>query len=58
MTDWAVSRKLIGKHVPINAQPTIEGHPLLNNRLVNSSGSNKYATIVCPLLGQCMGGHA
>jgi hypothetical protein len=44
VTDWAVSRKRIDKHVPTNAHPTI-GHPLLRNRPVNTSRSNEYATI-------------
>jgi hypothetical protein len=26
VTDWVVSRKRIGKHVPTNAHPAIEGH--------------------------------
>jgi hypothetical protein len=50
VTDWAVSRKRIGEHAPISAHPTI-GHPLLGNRLVNTSRSKEYATIGCPLLG-------
>jgi hypothetical protein len=45
VTEWAVSRKLIGKYVPTNA------HPLLGNRLVNISSSNEYVTIGCPLIG-------
>jgi hypothetical protein len=51
VTDWVVSRKRIGKHVPIKAHPTIEVHPLLRNRPVNTSRSNEYAKIGCPLLG-------
>jgi hypothetical protein len=46
VTDWAVSRKRIGKHVPTNAHPTIEGYSLLSNRPVNI-----HSTIGCPLLG-------
>jgi hypothetical protein len=36
---------MLGKHVPTNAQPTIEGHPLLGNGPLNSSRGNEYATI-------------
>jgi hypothetical protein len=50
VTDWAVSRKRIGKHVPNNAHLTIEGLPLLGNRPVNTSRSNEYTT-GSPLLG-------
>jgi hypothetical protein len=38
VTDWAVSRKLIGKQVLTNVQPTTEGP-------VNTSRSKEYATI-------------
>jgi hypothetical protein len=57
VTDWAVSRRGIGKHVPTNAHPAIEGRPLLGNRLVNTSQQrmrNNRASIA----RQCMGGHA
>jgi hypothetical protein len=37
MTDWAVGKKRIGKHVPTNPHPTIEGSLLLGNRPVNTS---------------------
>jgi hypothetical protein len=50
VTDWAVSMKQIGKHVPTNVHPTI-GHPLLGNRPVNTSRSNEYAITGYPLLG-------
>jgi hypothetical protein len=30
-TDWAVARRRIGKHVPTNPHPTIEGRLLLGN---------------------------
>jgi hypothetical protein len=36
---------LLGKHVPINAQPTTKGHPLLGKGPANTSRGNKYATI-------------
>jgi hypothetical protein len=36
---------LLGKHVATNAQPTIEGHPLLGNGPVNTSCGNEYATV-------------
>jgi hypothetical protein len=51
VTDWAVSRKRIRKHFSINAHPTIEEHPLLGKRPVNTFRSNEYAKIGCPLLG-------
>jgi hypothetical protein len=35
---------LLGKHVPTNAQPTIEGHPLRGIGPVNTSRGNEYAT--------------
>jgi hypothetical protein len=40
VTDWAVSRKRIGKHVPTKAHPTIEGHPLLGNAWVDTLDNN------------------
>jgi hypothetical protein len=48
--DWAVSRRYIGKHVPTNAHPTIEGRPLLGNRPVNTYHRNECATIGRPLV--------
>jgi hypothetical protein len=44
VTDWAVARRRIGKHVPNNPHPTIEGRPLLGNRPVNIHHNNDYAT--------------
>jgi hypothetical protein len=41
----------IGKHVPTSSHPTTEGHPLLGNRLVNTSHSNEYVAVGCLLLG-------
>jgi hypothetical protein len=41
VTDRAVSKRRIGKHVPTNAHPTIEGRLLLGNRLVNTYYSNE-----------------
>jgi hypothetical protein len=37
VTDWAVVRRRIDKHVPTNSHPTIKGRPLLGNRPVNLS---------------------
>jgi hypothetical protein len=51
VTDWIASTKQRGKHVPTSEHPTIEEHPLLRNRPVNTSRSNEYVTIECPLLG-------
>jgi hypothetical protein len=31
-----IARQRLGKHVPTNAQPTTEGHPLLSNGPVNT----------------------
>jgi hypothetical protein len=45
LTDWAIARKRIDKHVPTNPHPTIEGRPLLDNRPVNIHNSNDCATI-------------
>jgi hypothetical protein len=53
VTDWAVSKKQIGKRVPTNAHPTTEGHPLLGIRPVNTH-SNECATIGRPLLGNAL----
>jgi hypothetical protein len=44
VTDWAVARRRIGKHVPTNPHPTIEGRPLLGNISVNTYHSNDCAT--------------
>jgi hypothetical protein len=51
VADWAVSTRRKGKHVPTKAHPTIEGRPLLGNRLVNTYHSNEWRTIGRPLLG-------
>jgi hypothetical protein len=45
VTDWAVARRKIDKHIPANSHPTIEGRPLLANRPVNTYYSNDCATI-------------
>jgi hypothetical protein len=42
---WNQETPLLGKHVPTNAQPTIEGHPLLGNGPVKATRGNEYATI-------------
>jgi hypothetical protein len=42
---WSHKNTLLPKHVPTNAQPIIEGHPLLDNGSVNTSRGNEYATI-------------
>jgi hypothetical protein len=31
VTDWAVAKRRIGKHVPTKQHPTIGGRPLLGN---------------------------
>jgi hypothetical protein len=49
VTDWAVSRRRIGKYVPTNAHPTIEGRPISQQRMRNNRTS---------IARQCMGGHA
>jgi hypothetical protein len=57
VTDWAVSRRRIGKHVPTNAHPTIEVRPFLGNRPVKTSQQrmrNNRASIA----RQCMDRHA
>jgi hypothetical protein len=45
VTDWAVAKRRIGKHVPTNPHPTTEGRPLLGNRPINTHHSNDCATI-------------
>jgi hypothetical protein len=50
VTYWAVSRKQIGKHIPTNVHPTIEGQPLLGNRLVNTSHNNRVSLHGCTRL--------
>jgi hypothetical protein len=45
VTDWAVAKRRIGKHVPTNPHPTIEGRPLLCNRPVSTHHSKDCATI-------------
>jgi hypothetical protein len=45
VTDCAVARRRIGKRVPTNLHPTIEGRPLLGNIPVNTHRSNDCATI-------------
>jgi hypothetical protein len=45
VTDWAVTRRRIGKYVPTNPHPKIEGRPLLGNRPVNTHHSKDCATI-------------
>jgi hypothetical protein len=47
VTDWAVARRRIDKHVPTNPHQTIEGGPLLGNKPVNTD----CATIDCFLWG-------
>jgi hypothetical protein len=42
VTAWAVSRRRTGKHVPTNAQPTIEGRPLLGNAWVDAPDNNTW----------------
>jgi hypothetical protein len=51
VTDWAVSRRRIGKYVPTNVHPAIVGRQLLCKRPVNIYHSNECATIGRPLLG-------
>jgi hypothetical protein len=51
VTDWVVARKQICKHIPMNSHPTIEGRPLLGNRLVTIHRTNDCATIDCFLWG-------
>jgi hypothetical protein len=36
VTDWSVSRRRLGKHVPTNTHPTIEGRPLIGNDWVST----------------------
>jgi hypothetical protein len=40
VTDWTVSRTLIGKHVLTNVNPTIEGRLLLGNARMNMPDNN------------------
>jgi hypothetical protein len=48
VTDWAVSRKRIGKHVPNNAHPTIEGRPLLGSDPVSTfQRHNNMSSVLC-----------
>jgi hypothetical protein len=51
VTDWAVSRRRIHKHVPTNELPAIEGRPVLGNRPVNTHHSNECAAIGLSMLG-------
>jgi hypothetical protein len=45
VTDSAVARRQIGKHVPTNPHLAIEERPLLGNRPVNINHSNDHATV-------------
>jgi hypothetical protein len=42
---WSQKNSLLGKHIPTNAQPTIEGHSLLGKGPVNTSRGNEHTTI-------------
>jgi hypothetical protein len=45
-----VAREQLGKYVPTNVHPTIEGRSLLGNTPVNICHCNECATIGSPLL--------
>jgi hypothetical protein len=42
---WSQKTPLLSKHVPTNAQPTTEGHPLLGNAPTSTCRGKEYAII-------------